>query len=146
MRSPSNLHFQRESKKGYTYQVRSDILYHNAGFAGMVQGPFYEKREMWVDKEGKVHWRDYLVTPVHAFKEDIFDIWEGELGDLLDIEKNQGRITYMKVRWKDAIEVYYSNPTLISVASKSKTRLPIEARITLEELFTVIKKEPKKQK
>ena len=146
MRNPSRLHFQMESKRGCTYQVRSNTYYHHASFAGMLQGTFYEKKEMWIDKEGKIYRRDYLATPVHAFKEDIFDIWKGELGDLLDIDTNQGQIKYVRVRWKDAIEVYYSNPTLISIASESKTRLPIQTTISLEELFTVIKKEPKKRK
>ena len=139
------IHFHTEIERGCTYTVEN-IIYHRATKVGIIQEPSFEETEVWVDKEGKVHRMKYQSVPVHAFKDNIFDIQKGEIGDLLMVGIRDDSLEFCKVRWKHATDIYYHNPVRIQIASDYQTKSSIEKIVTLEELFTVIKKEPKKKK
>ena|SRR3989344_1206689 len=129
--------FHQEVARGCQYFVTNKIS-HRAEFAGMIIGPTLERTEVKYTKDGAVI-RKYLIIPKHAFRDEIFDIAEGERGSLIHvgldrarpfeiIENEEGdsevliglesslRIVAYTIQWKRAFDVGYRLPTTVQIA------------------------------
>lgn len=136
--------FQFGVDRGCIYTARCN-LFHKSTYTGMMVDPSYLSREVTVDNEGKACIMEYRVIPIDAFKEEIFYINPGETGTLLSVIYLNNTLHGFKIRWKQAIDIYYNNPVSIQIASEIKTRLSIDKSVRLEDLFTITKKAPKKK-
>ena len=147
--------FHSEVERGCQYFVSARIP-HRASHSGFVVEPSLEKIEVEYTKDDAIK-RKYLVVPTYAFREEIFDIKEGERGNLIDLvfEANKSKILAYIVQWKGAFNLYYNNPAAIPIASEicginpsNKERIILTGNklMKLEELFFVSKREPPKKK
>ena len=96
---PSDLRqFREETSEGAIYIARAKIK-HLPLYSGMVVGPSLKEDEM------------HTIVPLPAIKKKyLAPIKVGEEGRLVDC-KYDARIIYLKINWKEAIQIYYSNPS-----------------------------------
>lgn len=148
--------FHSEIDRGCQYFATA-LLPHRAGEAGFIVSPALEKTEVKYTKDEAII-RKYLVVPEFAFRDEIFDILEGEKGELIDIvlenksrKKNNYSVLAYTIQWKGAFNLYYHNPATIQIGSRaiginptSNERIILREnkRIDLEELFSISKREP----
>lgn len=147
--------FHSEIERGCQYFVTA-LLPHGAKHSGFIVSPSLEKTEVKYKKEEAII-RKYLVVPTSAFRDEIFDIAEGERGELIDVfleNEFPGIMNYSvlayTIQWKGAFNLYYHNPAAIHVSDKIvginpsiKERIVFreDKKMLLEELFSITKRD-----
>lgn len=112
------LDIERERADGARYIVKAAVS-HNPLYSGMIIGPSFSQPP-------------YEIVPVRAMKPKFLStIKEGEEGVLVHASYRENKIESLKVNWREAIQIFYTNPVSLNVG-RIKTA-------TLEEIFDIIK-------
>ncbi|MEK6847397.1 MAG: hypothetical protein AABY16_04495 [Nanoarchaeota archaeon] len=122
--------FDDEVERGCQYKVSANIP-HNTDIA-MVIGPYVELPISGIK---------YQIIPINAIKSRFFKIKKGEIGDLVDTALAEGMVKFFRIVWKQAIELYYINPTVCPLVIRGTPKY-----LQLEDLFSVQKIEPEDSK
>lgn len=111
--------FETEREAGTKYFVINKIK-HNPIYSGMITGPRLEEDEF------------HTCIPLSAIKKHYLSlIKEGEEGQLIGADYKNGRIKFLKINWRKAIQIHYQGPVQINIGR--------ERAAALEEMFDIVK-------